>query len=81
MGLLDTIRNEIFLSRPAVAVEQILIGADRKVVATKNAVKDTAIKVVDNATSGLKWGLIVAFALLALFLIAQAKTLTAAFKE
>ena len=77
----EKIRNAVFLSAPAVWLEQKLIKADNT---AKVAVENTgeAMKTLAFAgTSGLKWGLALGGIILALFFVAQFKSVTAAFKE
>jgi len=78
------LKNAALLSGPAIWLEKKLTPANNSIQATKNTVAAVAAVASDagiNATSGVKYGVIILFVILGLFIIAQAKSLAAAFKE
>lgn len=81
VGFLAKFRNLLVLSGPSTWLEQKLIGGQTAAINATEAVKEAAQATGSAITFGTKYGLIIFFIILALFVMAQAKTLTAAFKE
>lgn len=78
------LKNAVLLSGPSLWLEKKLTPTNNNIQATKDTVAAVAAVASDagiGVSSGVKYGLIALFVILGLFLIAQAKTLTAAFKE
>ena len=74
-------RDWTFSSGPAVFLEQKLSGGQTAAINATEAVKEVAGDVAAGVTFGAKYGLIIFFVILAFFVMAQAKSLTAVFKE
>ena len=73
--------NAVFLSAPAVWLEKKLTPANNAIQAVKTEAPKIGGQIISGVTFGAKYGLIIAGVLLALFLIAEFKSVTAAFKE
>lgn len=73
--------DAIFLSTPAVWLEEKLTPVNNSIQAVKTKAPIIGGQIVSGVTFGAKYGLIIAGVLLALFLIAEFKSVTAAFKE
>lgn len=73
-------KNAIFLSRPATWLEEKLTPANNVIQTVKTEAPIIGGQIVQGVTFGAKYGLIIAGVLVALFLIAEFKSITAAFK-
>lgn len=58
-----------------------ILAANDKITTAKETAKTAGASIVSGVTFGAKYGLIIFAVILALFVIAQFKTITAAFKE